>query len=216
MATKPSGHARLKAALVLRDALAADLGLSLPAVMRQLANVEDSLSAQDALEAGRYLEALASLCRHDADLLTQRHDEVRAACAKAQLAPRYAQFLASLLFAHWLDASASDPAAFLHRLNDWLTTHPPRGEAMTPFMEADLQFAADYGWRPPPAKPTSCTPVWRCWNNAIAGIASCWSPPSEALTRQHADKLRATRQWRCSPIRWTAIYWLWDANRRIR
>lgn len=50
MPPKLSGHARLKSALVLRDALSADLGLPLSAAMRQLATVEDTLGARAALE----------------------------------------------------------------------------------------------------------------------------------------------------------------------
>ena len=50
MPAKLSGHARLKTALILRDALIADLGLPLPAAMRQLATVEDTLGARAALE----------------------------------------------------------------------------------------------------------------------------------------------------------------------
>ena len=71
MPAKLSGHARLKTTLVLRDALSADLGLSLPTAMRQLANVEDTLGARAAFEEGGYLLALASLCRHAGE----RHDK---------------------------------------------------------------------------------------------------------------------------------------------
>jgi hypothetical protein len=44
-AAKRSGHARLKAALVLRDALAAELGISLSAAMTQLRTVENNIGA---------------------------------------------------------------------------------------------------------------------------------------------------------------------------
>ena len=47
VASKPrsrhSGHARLKSALVLRDALAFELGLALPAAMAQLRTTEDNI-----------------------------------------------------------------------------------------------------------------------------------------------------------------------------
>ena len=118
MPAKLSSHARLKTALVLRDALTVDLGLPLPAVMRQLATVEDTLGARAALEEGGYLLALASLCHRTGERLTALHHDLRAACLKAQLAPRYAQYLALLLFAHWLDARFGDPTALLARLND--------------------------------------------------------------------------------------------------
>ena len=42
---KRSGHARLKAALVLRDALAAELDLALPAAMAQLRPLENNIGA---------------------------------------------------------------------------------------------------------------------------------------------------------------------------
>lgn len=45
VAIKRSGHARLKAALVLRDALAAELGIPLTAAMTQLRTVENNIGA---------------------------------------------------------------------------------------------------------------------------------------------------------------------------
>ena len=62
----------------------------------------------------------AALCRHAGERLAALHHDLRAACLKAHLAPRYAQYLALLLFAHWLDARFSDPTALLARLNDRL------------------------------------------------------------------------------------------------
>ncbi len=52
-ADKRSGHLRLKQALVLRDALAGELGLDLSKVMTQLYNVEDGIGAARALDEGR-------------------------------------------------------------------------------------------------------------------------------------------------------------------
>ena len=193
MPTKLSGHARLKRALVLRDALAAETGIALPVAMKQLANVEDTLGARSALEEGKYLEALASLCRRDTGMLAPLDTRVRAACVKAQLAPRYAQYLALLLFAHWLEAGTTDAAAFLARLNDWLTAHRPRGEELEPFTETDLQFAAF--WMATAAGKThvlhACLALLeqQPWDRILLVT------PSEALTRQHADKIRQLRQW---------------------
>ncbi|MFO1428539.1 MAG: hypothetical protein U1F76_00130 [Candidatus Competibacteraceae bacterium] len=188
-----SGHARLKRALVLRDALAAEIGIVLPVAMKQLANVEDTLGAGSALEEGKYLEALVSLCRRDTDALASLDTRVRTACAKAQLAPRYAQYLALLLFAQWLETGTTDAAAFLVRLNDWLTTHRPRGEDLEPFIATDLQFAAF--WMATAAGKThvlhACLALLepQPWDRILLVT------PSEALTRQHADKLRQLRQW---------------------
>ena len=194
MPVKLSGHARLKAALILRDALIADLGLPLSAAMRQLAAVEDTLGAQAALEEDRYLEALASLCRRDIERLASLHHALRAACLKVRLAPRYAQYLALLLFAHWLDARFSDPTALLARLNERLAAHPPPGVVLEPFTETDLQFAAF--WM---ATASGKTHILHA---ALALLESRqhWDrilliTPSEALTRQHAEQLRGLRQW---------------------
>jgi len=194
MPVKLSGHARLKAALILRDALIADLGLPLSAAMRQLAAVEDTLGAQAALEEDRYLEALASLCRRDIERLASLHHALRAACLKAHLAPRYAQYLALLLFAHWLDARFSDPTALLARLNERLAAHPSPGVVLEPFTETDLQFAAF--WM---ATASGKTHILHA---ALALLESRqhWDrilliTPSEALTRQHAEQLRGLRQW---------------------
>ncbi|MFO1422362.1 MAG: DEAD/DEAH box helicase family protein [Candidatus Competibacteraceae bacterium] len=194
MPVKLSGHARLKAALILRDALIADLSLPLQAAMRQLATVEDTLGARAALEEDRYLEALASLCRRDGERLASLHHALRAACLKARLAPRYAQYLALLLFAHWLDARFSDPTALLARLNERLAAHPPPGVALEPFTETDLQFAAF--WM---ATASGKTHVLHA-ALALLQPGQRWDrllliTPSEALTRQHADQLRGLRQW---------------------
>ena len=47
---KRSGHARLKATLVLRDALCADLGLPLTAAMAQLRAAENEHGTAQALD----------------------------------------------------------------------------------------------------------------------------------------------------------------------
>lgn len=75
------GHARLKKALVLRDALAHELGLDLAVVMRGLSTVEDTMTAELAMADGNYLAQLESLCRGDAALLTEADQVVRAAYA---------------------------------------------------------------------------------------------------------------------------------------
>ena len=195
MATpKRSGHARLKAALVLRDALCAELGLPLPAAMAQLRAVEGEHGCAQALDAGKYLTALSSVSTGDGALLTELDGAVRAACHRAGLAPRYAQYLALLLFAAWVDAQRQDADALLTRLNRWLEMHPPPGEDVAPFSAADLQLAAF--WMATAAGKThvlhACLAMLdgaRTWN-AILLIT-----PSEALTRQHAEKLRATGTW---------------------
>lgn len=191
---KRSGHARLKATLVLRDALCADLGLPLPAAMAQLRAAENEHGTAQALDAGKYLAALASVCSGDTAPLTRIDGEVRTACHRAGLAPRYAQYLALLLFAAWAGAQGQDAEALLARLNRWLAEHPPSDEDITPFNAADLQLAAF--WMATAAGKThvlhACLAMLeglRTWN-AILLIT-----PSEALTRQHADKLRATGAW---------------------
>ena len=111
-----SGHARLKVALVLRDALAAELGLPLTHGMSQLRTVENGMGAAQGLTEGRYLEAVGSVCTDDMAHLSALDAEVRQACDRVTFAPRYAQYLALLLFAYWVHAQLEDAAAFLLRL----------------------------------------------------------------------------------------------------
>lgn len=194
VAVKRSGHARLKAALVLRDALAAELGLPLPAAMAQLRTVENNIGAAQGLADGKYLEAIGSVCSNDAQQLLALDHDIRQACARVRFAPRYAQYLALLLFAHWLEAQMQDAAAFLFRLNAYLDAHPPKGETIAPFTPADLQLAAF--WMATAAGKThilhACLALLekrRHWDRCIVVT------PSESLTRQHADKLRQLAAW---------------------
>lgn len=188
-AIKRSGHARLKAALVLRDALAAELGVALPAAMAQLRTVESNIGAAHGLADGKYLEALSSVCRGDGAHLSALDAELRQACAEVSFAPRYAQYLALMLFAHWVHAKLDDAPAFLVRLNAYLAAHKPKGEDVSEFVEADLQLAAF--WMATAAGKTHV--LHACL--ALLAKRQPWDrliiiTPSESLTRQHADKLR--------------------------
>ncbi|TNF52325.1 MAG: hypothetical protein EP309_09390 [Gammaproteobacteria bacterium] len=189
-----SGHARLKAALVLREALAAELGVDLGLAMTALRNVEEALGAPRGLAEGKYLEALGSVSTADSAGLASLDGEVRQACDQVRFSPRYAQFLALILFAHWARARREDPAAFLDRLNAFLAAHKPKGETIAPFEAADLQVAAF--WMATAAGKTHVLHV--CL--ALLDRPGAWDrvlivTPSEALTRQHADKLRALAAW---------------------
>ena len=193
-AAKRSGHARLKAALVLRDALAAELGISLTAAMTQLRTVENNIGAAHGLTDGKYLEAISSVCTGDAAHLSALDGDVRLACSRVRFAPRYAQYLALMLFSHWVHAQLDDATAFLVRLNAYLEEHKPKGEAVTEFLEADLQLAAF--WMATAAGKThvlhACLALLekrRSWDRLIV------ITPSESLTRQHADKLRELSAW---------------------
>lgn len=194
MAVKRSGHARLKAALVLRDALAAELGISLTAAMAQLRTVENNIGAAHGLADGKYLEAIGSVCSGDAVHLSSLDSEVRQACSHVRFAPRYAQYLALMLFTHWVHAQMDDASAFLVRLNTYLENNKPKGEAVTEFVQADLQLAAF--WMATAAGKThvlhACLALLaklRTWDRLIV------ITPSESLTRQHADKLRDLSTW---------------------
>lgn len=194
MAVKRSGHARLKAALVLRDALASELGVPLVAAMAQLRTVENNIGASHGLTDGKYLDAIGSVCTGDASHLTTLDNEVRQACARVRFAPRYAQYLALMLFNHWVHAQLEDAPAFLIRLNAFLEANKPKGEAVTEFVDADLQLAAF--WMATAAGKThvlhACLALLekcRTWDRLIV------ITPSESLTRQHADKLRNLATW---------------------
>jgi Type III restriction enzyme, res subunit len=197
-ALKRSGHARLKAALLLRDALAAELGISLAAAMGQLRAVENNIGAARALSDGHYLAGLASITQGDAAQLSALDAALRQACGRVRFAPRYAQYLALLLFAHWAEAQLDDAAAFLLRLNAWQAAHQAKDEAVSaqlpPFVEADLQLAAF--WMATAAGKThvlhACLALLdkrRDWDRLIV------ITPSESLTRQHAEKLRELAAW---------------------
>jgi hypothetical protein len=191
---KRSGHARLKTALVLRDALAAELGVDLGRAMSALRNVEEALGAAHGLDEGKYLEAMGSVSAGDASRLSALDGEIRQACGRVSFAPRYAQYLALLLFAQWVDAQQVDAEAFLARLNAWLKAHKPKGETIGPFEPTDLQLAAF--WMATAAGKTHVLHVCLAllekrqnWDRLIV------ITPSEALTRQHGDKLRALAAW---------------------
>lgn len=189
-----SGHAKLKKALVLRDALAHELGLELSAVMRGLSTVEDTMTADLAMADGNYLSLLESLCRGDASLLTEADQMVRAACQTVKLGPRYAQYLSLILFAHWQKCRSTDEGAFLERLNAFLAdwSQKNRGETISAFTADDLQFAAF--WMATGSGKThvlhACIAVLHAtgtWDRTIL------ITPSENLSRQHAEKLRETK-----------------------
>ncbi|HYN78071.1 MAG TPA: DEAD/DEAH box helicase family protein [Lamprocystis sp. (in: g-proteobacteria)] len=191
---KRSGHARLKAALVLRDALAAELALPLPVGMAQLRAVEENCGVALGLADGKYLDALESVCRGGGADLSALDAEVRQACARVRFAPRCAQYLALILFARWVHAQLEDADAFLARLNAWLEGHQPKGEPVSAFVAADLQLAAF--WMATAAGKThvlhACLALLerrRPWDRIIL------ITPSEALTRQHADRLRGLAEW---------------------
>ena len=190
---KRSGHLRLKQSLVLRDALAGELGLDLSKAMAQLYNVEDGIGAARALDEGRYVQALASLCKGDPDRLARLDEAVRQACGKAKIAPRYAQYLALLMFAHWHEAQQEDGLAFLARLNDWLEAHKPKQESLEPFTEGDLQFAAF--WMATAAGKTHVLQACLALLDTDDWDRVFIITPSESLTRQHAEKLRELGQW---------------------
>ncbi|WP_045218569.1 hypothetical protein [Desulfonatronum thioautotrophicum] len=119
-----SGHARLKAALVLRDALADSLGLPLGPAARHAAEAETLHGATRALDEGKYLVSLVSVCKKNDHILAFLDQKIRTACAKARFSPRYAQYLALLFFASWLDAQEKDETAFLDGLNAYLDSLP--------------------------------------------------------------------------------------------
>ena len=193
---KLSGHVRLKQALVLRDALLDELGFRLDTVTSQLRTVENNIGSDNALHEGKYLEAARSVCRGDQNRLAECDLLIRSACSKVKFAPRYAQYLALLLFVYWWQTKQEDSAALLERLNQWLKKHPPENEELSPFSEADLQFAAF--WMATAAGKThilhACLAVLMEYN------ANYWDriiliTPGDALTDQHAEKLSALKQW---------------------
>lgn len=198
MAGKPSGHSRLKLALVLRDALLDELGLSLVSCMQRLSMAEEEVGAERAFEEGEYLLGCLSSCQKEHSVLEQLDGEVRTACTKVQLAPRYAQYLALILFTHWMHMSQTDADAFLARLNEALKNHlkrdPSEKNSLTAFTEGDLQYAAF--WMATASGKTHV--LHACLALLTENPGAAWDrifiiTPGDALTRQHADKLRELR-----------------------
>ena len=108
-----SGHARLKPALVLRDALAGTLGLRLEDAIAACAAVEDEIGTLRALEENHWRDALRARCSCDALVLDALDSAVKDACAASGFMPRYAQYLALLLFARWIELRYADEDALL-------------------------------------------------------------------------------------------------------
>jgi hypothetical protein len=137
---------------------------------------------------------MGSVCQGDAGHISELDAQVRAACARVRFAPRYAQYLALMMFAHWVHAQLNDAAAFLVRLNAYLGDNKPKGEEISDFSEADLQLAAF--WMATAAGKTHVL------HACLALLEKCRSwdrlmviTPSESLTRQHAEKLRSLSTW---------------------
>ncbi|MFZ4626643.1 MAG: DEAD/DEAH box helicase family protein, partial [Rhodoferax sp.] len=175
-----------------------ELGLALPAAMAQLRTTEDNIGSAGALAEGHYLAALASVCTGDVAGLGDLDNQVRQAASRVRFAPRYAQYLALLLFAHWAQAQHDDAEAFLQRLNAYLASHKPKAADVAAELKAfepqDLQLAAF--WMATAAGKThilqTCLALLdqrRAWQRLLL------ITPSESLTRQHADKLRALGTW---------------------
>lgn len=195
-----SGHARLKQALVLRDALAGTLGLRLEEAIAACAAVEDEIGTLRALEENHWRDALRARCQCDALVLDALDTAVKDACAASDFLPRYAQYLALLLFARWIELRYADEDALLAVLNDALDTfHKGQAarpvsqrEAIDPFTADDLQTVAF--WMATAAGKTHV--LHACL--AMLAPRQPWSrifivTPGEALSRQHAARLRALR-----------------------
>ena len=195
-----SGHARLKQALVLRDALAGTLGLRLEDSASACAKVEDEIGALRALEETHWRDAIRARCTVDAAELESLDTAVKDACTASGFTPRYAQYLALLLFARWLELRFGDEAAFLAVLNDAREAFHKKQESrpasqretIEPFTASDLQTVAF--WMATAAGKTHV--LHACL--AMLGSRQSWNriflvTPSEALSRQHAVRLRALR-----------------------
>ncbi|PJK00573.1 hypothetical protein CO641_00880 [Lysobacteraceae bacterium NML91-0213] len=195
-----SGHARLKQALVLRDALAGTLGLRLEEAISACAAVEDEIGTLRALEENHWRDALRARCSCEALVLDALDTAVKDACAASGFLPRYAQYLALLLFARWIELRYADQDALLTVLNDALDTfHKAQAarpasqrEAIDPFTADDLQTVAF--WMATAAGKTHV--LHACL--AMLAPRQPWSrifivTPGEALSRQHAARLRTLR-----------------------
>lgn len=195
-----SGHARLKQALVLRDALAGSLDLRLEDAVAACAKVEDEIGTLRALEENHWRDALRARGGCDALVLDALDSAVKDACAASGFVPRHAQYLALLLFARWIELRYADEDALLAVLNNALDTFHekqaarPAGqrEAIDPFTADDLQTVAF--WMATAAGKTHV--LHACL--AMLANRQPWSrifivTPGEALSRQHAARLRALR-----------------------
>ena len=193
-----SGHARLKQALVLRDALAGTLGLRLEDAIAACARVEDEIGALRALEENHWRDAIRARCDADTTVLESLDTAVKDACAASGFTPRYAQYLALLLFARWMELRFDDEDALLAVLNDTLVKFHEKQQSrpanqrenIDDFTAADLQTVAF--WMATAAGKTHV--LHACL--AMLAPRRSWSriflvTPSETLSRQHAARLRA-------------------------
>ena len=195
-----SGHARLKQALVLRDALAGTLGLELEKAIAACAQVEDEIGNLRALEENHWRDALRARCACEPLLLEALDSAVKDACVASGFTPRYAQYLALLLFARWVELRFAGEEALLDILNEKLgefhqqqeSRPATKREAIDPFTSSDLQTLAF--WMATAAGKTHV--LHACL--AMLATRQPWSrifivTPGEALSRQHATRLRALR-----------------------
>lgn len=193
-----SGHAKLKQALVLRDFLASRLGLRLRDAQNYLNDAEGRHGAVDAFGQQHYLHsALGAASAHGRSLLVDLDTQVKQACQAVGLVPRYFQYLALLFAAHWFNRLLGNTDHLLAELNafhaHWQSE--PGRPTVAPFALEDLQCAAL--WMATAAGKTHLL------HACLALLAKRRFPdgggferlilitPSESLSRQHADALRA-------------------------
>ncbi|MBS0215400.1 MAG: DEAD/DEAH box helicase family protein [Proteobacteria bacterium] len=194
------GHTRLKQALVLRDGLAGTLGLRLEDAIAACAKVEDEVGALRALEENHWRDAIRARCEAGVSAIESLDTAVKDACAASGFTPRYAQYLALLLFARWVELRFEDEDALLAVLNNALDAFhmqqqgrpASQRESIDSFTANDLQTAAF--WMATAAGKTHV--LHACL--AMLAPRKSWSriflvTPSEALSRQHAIRLRALR-----------------------
>lgn len=195
-----SGHTRLKRALVLRDALAGSLGLKLETAIVACAQVEDECGAQRALGEDRWCDSLRSLAACDDAVLSALDTAIKDACAASGFTPRYAQYLALLLFARWLELRCTDEDAMLALVNAALAGFRERQESLRAseretiddFTRDDLQTVAF--WMATASGKTHV--LHACL--AMLQPRMHWDrlfiiTPTESLSRQHAARLRGLR-----------------------
>lgn len=191
-----SGHLRLSKSLLLRDFLCHDLGLNLECARERTQRAEKDAGAASAASSGEFVEAVvkATDARGLPEHVKSCAERALAACRQAGFAPRYFQFLALTLAAHYWQRAAQDEAALLAAFTGfyarwseqrpaasrvgavdaetlqvtafWLAT----GAGKTHLLHASLVLLADQRW------------------DRILLIT-----PNETLSRQHAERLCRAR-----------------------
>src|SRR5574337_104201 len=191
-----NGHQRLSGSLLLRDFLCHDLGLNLDSARERCARAEKDFGAESASSSGEFVEAVvkASSIPGQRESIRFCAEQALAACRQAGFAPRYFQFLALTLAAHYWQRAARDEDALLadfqrhHAI--WSENRPaaPRvGAVDREGLQVTAFWLATGAGKTHLLHATLVLLAEQPWDRILLVT------PNETLSRQHAERLRRAR-----------------------